>query len=68
MRIVKKPNIITKKEPLIEIKKNITSGSLIAMPINKETNEQLELIIKYIKTKGYNIENIQTHLSEKNDN
>lgn len=63
-----KPNIITKKEPLIEIKKNITSGSLIAMPINKETNEQLELIIKYIKTKGYNIENIQTHLSEKNDN
>lgn len=63
-----RPNIITTNTPLTEIKKNIKSGSLIALPINTKTNEELQLIINYIKTRGYKIENLQEHLSEKKQN
>ena len=62
------PNIIADNNPLKQIKKNIKSGSLIAMPVNTKTNEELDLIIKYIKTKNYKLDNLQNHLSEKNDN
>lgn len=62
-----KPNIIVKENPLTEIKAQIQAGSLIALPVNEKTNQELELIINYINSKGYNLENIQKHLSEKNN-
>lgn len=62
------PNIIIKKSPLLEIKRQITPGALISLPATNKVNNELELIIEYIKTKGYIIENIENHLSEKNNN
>lgn len=63
-----RPNIIIKDHPLKEIKQQIKSGALIELPINDKTNQELELIIKYIKSKGYEIKNLDEHLSEKNNN
>lgn len=60
------PNIITKNNPLKEIKSKISNGSLIVLNINKTTEKQLDLIIKYIKSKGYIIDNLQSNISEKN--
>jgi len=57
-----KPNI--KAQSLKQIKEKIEPGSLITITTDKE----LELIINYIKTKGYNIETLEQHLSEKNAN
>lgn len=62
------PNIKIKEDPLIEIKQQIKPGSLIELNINEKLNNELELVINYIKSKGYKIENIDTHLSEKNNN
>ena len=59
-----KPNIIIKKNPYNEIKKNIVSGSLISLEVNSELEEELPIIINYIKSKGYNIETLDKHLSE----
>ena len=63
-----RPNITIKTNPLKEIKKQISPGSIIELPINDKTNNELELIINYIKSKGYTIKNIEEHLSEKNNN
>ena len=62
------PNIIIKTNPLKEIKKQITPGAIIELPINDKTYNELELIIKYINSKGYTIKNLEEHLSEKNNN
>ena len=63
-----RPNIIIKTNPLKEIKKQIVPGSIIELPINDKTNNELELIIRYINSKGYTIKNLEEHLSEKNNN
>lgn len=62
-----KPNIIVKKYPLQEIKKQIKSGSIIALQVNEKTNDELELIINYIKSKGFSLTNLSENLSEKNN-
>jgi len=59
-----KPNIITKKNPSIEIKKELKAGSLIALDINNTTINELKMIIAYIKNKGYNLTNLNEHLEE----
>lgn len=58
------PNIIIKNNPLIEIKEKITKGSLISLKINETTEQELGLVINYIKQKGYNIELLSKHLEE----
>lgn len=63
-----KPNIEVKENPLTEIKQQINAGSLITLSVNEKTNNELELVINYIKSKGYKLENINKHLSEKNNN
>ena len=62
------PNITIKTDPLKEIKKQINPGTIIELPINDRTNNELELIINYINSKGYSIQNLEEHLSEKNNN
>lgn len=63
-----KPNIETKNNPLIEIKNKIEPGNMITLNINNNTEQQLELIIKYIKSKGYKLNNLENHLVEKKEN
>ena len=58
------PSIITKDNPLIEIKNNIKSGDIISLEINNQTLKQLPLIISYINSKGFKITSLDEFLSE----
>ena len=58
------PNIIANNTPTLTIKKNLESGSIIAMEINKTSIKELEYIIRYIKSKGFNIVNLENLLEE----
>lgn len=60
-----KPSIVVKKNPTIEIKNNIKAGSIISLPVNSTVENELSYIIDYINSKGYAIENLNVHLSEK---
>lgn len=59
------PNVIIKKDLLINVKKNIESGNIIAIDINNSTNE-FELTIKYIKSKGLELVNLDKLLDTNN--
>ena len=63
-----KPNIVVNSNSIKEIKKKLESGSIIAIPINTIKKGELDVIINHIKSKGYKIEDLQNHLSEKNNN
>lgn len=58
------PSIKLSSYPAKEIKEKVTSGSIISLPMTKEVLEQLSTIIHYIESKGYQIEPLETHLSE----
>ena len=58
------PNIIVKNNPLITIKQNLVSGSIISLKINDNVINQLPLIIEYINSKDLNIINIEELLDE----
>lgn len=59
-----RPNIIVSKNPLIEIKEKITTGSIISFRVNNRLDNELGLIIEYIKSKGYTISTLEEHLAE----
>lgn len=46
------------------ISKEIESGSIFNLKVNDELDDSLDLIIKYIKKKGYNITNLDEHIKE----
>ena len=58
------PSIKTSSYPAKEVKEQVTSGSIISLPMNNEVLEQLSTIIHYIESKGYQIETLENHLSE----
>ena len=58
------PNILTDITPTITIKKNLESGVIISMDVNNNLYKELEYIIKYIKSKGFDIVNLDELLAE----
>jgi hypothetical protein len=50
-----KPSIITDSRPLYEIKKNVKNGSIIAFHVNETLEDELPLIINYLKSKDLDI-------------
>ena len=59
-----KPSIVVKKYPLKEIKKQISNGSIISIPINSSVEEELPTIINYINSKGLKIVSLNELLKE----
>lgn len=59
-----KPTEIT-NNPLLEVKNNLQSGSMLSFNADTRLERELDSIISYIKTKGYNIVNLEYLLSEK---
>src|SRR5574344_150471 len=59
-----KPSIVINDNPLINVKRNIKNGSIISFDINKQLEQELPLIIKYIESKDYKIVNLDTLLDE----
>ena len=49
---------------LYETKKILDSGSLISYKVSNNLIDNLDIIIKYIKNKGFTITNIVEHLEE----
>lgn len=58
------PNIVIKNNGLTILKRNLKAGSLIAMEINDQTEQELPTYINYIKSKGYKLDNLKNHLEE----
>lgn len=56
--------IIIDDSYLLNVKKNLTNGGMIALKHSKNMEKELETIIKYIKSRGYDIVNLETNLSE----
>lgn len=62
-----RPTLIIDQYPFTEVKEKLTSGSIIAFPINDMIIRELPVIIEYIRGKGYKIENLYHHLEEIED-
>ncbi len=60
-----KPTINTNNYPFNEVKTKLESGSIISFDINNIVANELNMIIKFIKSKGYKIAILSEHLSEK---
>lgn len=58
------PSLEVEDYPLINLKNNLNSGSIIAFKINNSLIKEMELIIKYIKSKDLEIVNLETLLNE----
>ena len=58
------PQIIIKKNPLLNIKKQILPGAIISLDVNSSLNREIEAILNYITSKGYNIKALEELLKE----
>ena len=58
------PRIIIKNNPLLNIKKQILPGSIISLDVNSELNNQIEVILNYITSKGYKLVSLEELLKE----
>jgi len=59
-----RPIEISDKTPLVDIKKNLNAGSILSLDINSQVRTELSTIIIFIKSKGFNIDNLENHLLE----
>ena len=58
------PQIIIKSKPYLNLKKQILPGSIISLEINSALNNEIETILNYILSKGYNIKSLEELLKE----
>lgn len=58
------PNIVVENNPFIEIKQQLTNGSIISLNINNNVIKELPLILDYIDSKGYEMVNIENLIDE----
>lgn len=50
-----------------EIKEKLTNSAIISIPISESTVKELDVTIKYIKSRGYTLETLEELLSETNE-
>lgn len=62
-----KGTTISNTTPYLDIKEKLTSGGIYKLDTNNYTIEELGIIIKYIKQKGYNIVSLEELISEENN-
>lgn len=59
-----KPSIITETRPLLEVKKQVKNGSIIAFHVNDLLNQELGPLITYLKSKNFEIVSLKELLKE----
>lgn len=59
-----KPKIVLENHLLLQLKKEITNGSIISIHINEISKKELRTTIQYIKSKGYRFELLKELLAE----
>lgn len=60
-----KPMVVSNIFPFTYIKQNLENGKIFLLDTNSYTIKQLELIIKYVKQKGYDFVTLEEILDEK---
>ena len=58
------PQIIIKSKPYLNLKKQILPGSIVSLEVNSALNNEIETILNYISSKGYNIKSLEELLKE----
>lgn len=58
------PTVKISDKPLINIKKDLGNGYIISLDVNDSVNKELNLVIDYINSKGYDIVNLEKLLQE----
>lgn len=61
------PTIRVTNTPYQEIKAKLQNASIISLPINTTTEIELQTVISYIKSRGYNLVTLENLLSESLD-
>lgn len=59
-----KPSIIVQNNPFKTVEENIKSGSIISFKITNSLEKELDSIIQYTKSKGFDIQTLNNHLEE----
>lgn len=59
-----KPIEISENTPLVDIKENLESGSLLSLKVNSQVKKELSTIIIHIKSKGYKLVNLEENVLE----
>ena len=57
-----RPKLIISNNYLYQIKKNLNTGCFISLKINENLENELPVLINYIKSRGYKIESLDKHL------
>lgn len=60
-----KPMVVSNIFPFTYIKQNLENGKIFSLDTNNYTLKQLELIIKYVRQKGYDFVTLEEILNEK---
>ena len=58
------PKTVIKSSPFINLKKHLTPGSLITLEVNDNLNNEIEIILNYVISKGYNMKSLEEVLKE----
>lgn len=58
------PTINIKNSLLKEVKEQLSNSAIISIPNSKNTKQELDTTIKYIKSRGYTIETLENLLNE----
>ncbi len=59
-----KPTKVIKTKPLLNIKKSLSPGAIISLEVNKDLENQIEALLSYINSKGYQMTSLEAHLKE----
>ena len=58
------PTKVIKDKPYINVKKNLKNGALIAFESGNSLNNEIDIVLKYIKSRGYKIVSLEKELQE----
>lgn len=57
-------HVLEDSSPLSELKRNLSAGDFIALPVTEIIETELPTMIQYIISRGYKLENLATHIEE----
>ncbi len=61
------PTLQISKQPFLSLKGKVEKGSIISFSITKEVNDEIGVIVNYLKSKGYLLDRIDSLLNEARD-
>jgi len=59
------PTLQVKNKPYMEVKKKVSDGAIISMKVDKNTEAELDMVLRYLTQKGYYLTSLDHLLTEK---